>query len=310
MTLAVVHDEVGGPNVLRVVDLPDPEPAEGGVVVRVLAAGINPFDAKAREGRIPFIEAPFPRGVGTDFAGEVVACGPSARYVDGRPVRAGDEVLGWVELASLRQLLAVPAGQLVPKPAGMSWEVAGSLATAGLAADAAVRRLDLGADDTVLISAAAGSVGVLASQMSLALGARVIGTASTANHEFLAGLGVVPVRYGPGLEARVRAAAPDGVTAVEDNAGRETIEAALSLGVPASRICTIVDHAAVTDLGLGGLGRYARDVHRLQEVAQRVVDDSWKHPVGAIYALSDTRDAFRALDAPRSLGKIVIAPQK
>lgn len=118
-----------------------------GVLVRVLAAGINPFDAKAREGRIPFIEAPFPRGVGTDFAGEVVACGPSATYVDGRAVQTGDEVLGWVELASLRQLLAVPADQFVRKPVGMSWEVAGSLATAGLAADAALRRLDLAPGD-------------------------------------------------------------------------------------------------------------------------------------------------------------------
>ena len=131
MPKAVRFDDYGGIDVLRIGDVPRPVPGEGQVLVQVEAAGINPGEAKIREGllreRWP---ATFPSGQGSDLAGIVAETGPGVTGFS-----SGDEVLGWTDnRASQAGYVLVEAGHLTTKPAGVLWEVAGALFVAGVTA--------------------------------------------------------------------------------------------------------------------------------------------------------------------------------
>lgn len=303
---AVTYAATGGPEVLQIVEVPVPTAGPGEVVVAVEAVGINPFESKARAGIIP-LPTPFPRGLGGDFAGTIVEVGEGAHYVDGAPVAVGDAVLGWGD-GTLRQQIAVPASHLARRPAHLPVAVAGSLTTPALTAAASYEVLRPATGDTVLVSAAAGAVGFLYCQLAVAAGARVIGTASPANHERLRQAGVEPVAYGEGLADRLRALAPEGFTAVQDNVGGETIDVALELGVAPSRICEIVDHAATERLGLASPGRYERRADTLEALASRVAAGELHLPVQAEFTLDEVQAAYRLLETRHLTGKIVVRP--
>ena len=201
---AVRFDEYGEVDVLKVVDVPKPAPGPGQVLVQVKAAGLNPGEAKIRTGllhaRWP---ATFPSGQGSDLAGVVAETGPGVTGF-----AAGDEVIGYTDnRASQAEYAVVEEQNLTAKPAGVPWEVAGALFVAGATAYAAVRAVALTGGDTVVVSGAAGGVGSLAVQLARRTGATVIGLASQANHEWLAGHGVIPVAYGDGVADRIRQAA-------------------------------------------------------------------------------------------------------
>lgn len=299
---AVVYDSIGGPEVLRVAEVPEAHPGAGQVRVAVRAAGLNPFDGKVRSGAIP-MALDFPRGIGQDFAGVVDEVGAGASYADGAAVALGDEVLGWsAGPGAARSQLVVPDSHLARKPAGLPWAVAGALQTSGLTAYACLELLAIGADDVVLVSAAAGGVGLLYTQLALARGATVVATAGAANHEFLRGLGAVPVSYGEGLAARVRGAAGQ-VTAVQDNHGREAALAGLELGVPPERIVVIADDAEA--LGVSSPGRYERLAGNLQRVADAVASGPMTLPVRS-YAFADVVEAYRELESGHGRGKVVL----
>jgi NADPH:quinone reductase-like Zn-dependent oxidoreductase len=305
MPLAVQYDRVGGPEVLHLREVAAVSPGPGQVRVRVTCVGINPYDFKVRRGIAPS-EAPFPRGLGSDFAGVIEVVGSGASYVeDGADVRVGDEVLGWGTNTLAEQLL-VDVGQITRKPKELSCAVASSLATPGLTAVAALDVLQISARDTILLSAAAGAVGLIYSQLAIARGARVIGTASSANHLLLRRLGVEPIEYGPGLADRVRALGGT-VTAVQDNFGRETIEAGFELGVPATRICSIVDHAAVAQYGLASPGRYRRSAVTLGVLARQAAAGELVLAIDSEYPLVRVVEAFTHLESRHLRGKVVVA---
>ncbi|MFH9351379.1 NADP-dependent oxidoreductase [Kitasatospora sp. NPDC017646] len=189
---AVTVPGPGGPEVLRVTEVPDPEPGAGEVRVRVYAAGGQPVDLAIREGfRPPGTAGEPPFVLGNEFAGVVNRLGP---VVDGW--RTGDEVLGFRLLGCQAELVTVDAAQLVAKPAGMPWEQAGALSASGQTAHVALTLLGVGPGDTVLVHGAAGGVGTVAVQLARAWGATVIGTASERNHDYLRELGAVPITYG------------------------------------------------------------------------------------------------------------------
>lgn len=147
MTKAVQFDQYGGIDVLQVRDVPRPVPAPDEVLVQVRAAGINPGEAKIRTGMLhDRFPATFPSGQGSDLAGVVVEAGHGvARFAP------GDEVFGYTDnRASHAEFVVVPASQLVTKPEGLSWEVAGSLFVAGTTAYAAVGSVHLSPGDTVV----------------------------------------------------------------------------------------------------------------------------------------------------------------
>ena len=306
MSRAVRFAQYGGIDVLDVVDVPDPVPGAGEILVRVKAAGINPGEAKIREGALHAMwPATFPSGQGSDLAGVVEAVGEGA---DGFAV--GDEVIGWTDnRASHAELVLVEAGHAVPKPAGISWEAAGALFVVGATAVAAVRAVGAGTGDTVVVSGAAGGVGSLAVQLARRAGATVIGLAGEANADWLHAHGVTPVRYGDGVADRIRAAAPGGVDAFIDTHGDGYVKLAIDLGVAPDRIDTIADFDAVGTYGVKADGNGAgASPETLAELAGLIASGELDLQVAAAYPLDRVREAYAELEQGHARGKIVLVP--
>ena len=303
---AVRFDEYGGVDALEVREVEDPVASPGRVLVEVRAAGINPGEIAIREGRLDERwPATFPSGEGTDLAGVVQAVGEGVTAV-----AVGEEVLGWTEeRASHAELVAVPADQLIAKPASVSWEVAGSLFVVALAAYASVQAVAPQAGETVVVSAAAGGVGSVAVQLVRRTGATVIGLAGEHNHDWLRRHGIVPVRYGEGQADRIREAAGGTIDAFIDTFGRGYVDLAIELGVAPQRINTIIDYEAVQRLGVQGQGTHAiASAALLAELAALVADGSLEIPIARTYRLDEVRDAYRELAQRHTHGKIVLLP--
>ena len=236
MPRAVRFDEYGDVDVLKVVDVPRPTPGTGQVLVKVMAAGINPGESSIRKGllseRWP---ATFPSGQGSDLAGIVEEVGPGVTAF-----APGDEVLGFVDTRSSQaELVVVESEHLVPRPPEVPWEVAGSLFVVGTTAYAAVRAVNLAPGESVVVSGAAGGVGSLAVQLAVNAGASVIGLASEEHHAWLKDHGVIPVAYGEGVVERVRDASGGQVDALIDTFGNGYVKMAVEeLGVSPQRIDT------------------------------------------------------------------------
>jgi NADPH:quinone reductase-like Zn-dependent oxidoreductase len=301
---AVRFDEYGGVDVLKVVDVPVPEPGPGQVLVRVKAAGINPGEAKIRDGllheRWP---AAFPEGEGSDLAGIVERLGP-----DVTAVAVGDEVIGWVDTRSSHaEYAVVEAEHLTPKPASLPWEIAGALPVVGFTAWAAVRAVALKPGDTLVVSGAAGGVGSLAVQLARREEATVVGLAGPANHAWLTKHGVIPVSYGDGVADRIREAAPT-TDAFIDTYGGDYVELALDeLGVDPARIDTIARFDAVAKYGVKAEGNaVGASAGTLSELAGLAAAGELEVPIAATYPLIQVRDAFAELATGHTRGKIVL----
>jgi NADPH:quinone reductase-like Zn-dependent oxidoreductase len=304
---AVRFGRYGGTGELEVVEVARPEAAPGRAVVQVVAAAINPGEAAVRAGflheRWP---AHFPEGEGSDFAGVVTAVGPGVTSVS-----AGAEVIGWTdERASHAEAVSVPALQLVPKPAGVSWEAAGSLFVAGVTAWATIQAAGVKPGDTVAVSAAAGGVGSIAVQLARRAGATVIGIAGPASAGWLASVGVTPVAYGEGLADRLRAIAGPGIDAFIDCVGGGYVDLALELGVPADRIETIIDWQAAQRAGtkMDGLAAVQDPAAVLSELAALIAAGELTVPIARTYPLEQVQDAYAELEQRHTRGKIVLLP--
>jgi NADPH:quinone reductase-like Zn-dependent oxidoreductase len=304
MPKAVRFDEYGGIDVLRIEEVPRPVPAEGQVLVEVKAAGINPGEDKIRQGMLhERWPATFPSGEGSDLAGVVAETGPGVTGFS-----AGDEVLGWSDnRASHAEYVLAEATNLTAKPAGVSWEVAGSLFVVGTTAYAAVRAVSLTPGDTVVVAGASGGVGSIAVQLARRAGATVIGLASQPNHAWLSAHGVIPVSYGEGVAGRIREAAGQ-VDAFIDTVGGDYVTIALEeLGVEPSRVDTITRFDLVEKYGIKAEGSaYAASAAVLAELAGLVAAGELEVPITATFPLDQVQDAYRRLDQGHLLGKIVL----
>jgi NADPH:quinone reductase-like Zn-dependent oxidoreductase len=304
MPKAVRFDGYGGVDVLKVTEVDRPVPGPGQVLVRVRAAGINPGEAKIRNGafaqRFP---ATFPSGQGSDLAGEVVEVGEGVTAFE-----AGDEVIGFTNnRASHAEFVVVEAANLTPKPAGVSWAAAGSLFVVGATAWAMVRAVSVGPGDTVVVSAAAGGVGSIAVQLAKNAGATVIGLASTPHHAWLTDHGVIPVSYGDGVADRVRDASGGRVDAFLDTIGGGYVELALQLGVRPERIDTIADFSAQEAYGVKIDGSaVGASAAVLAELAGLIDRGKLEVPIASTYPLDRVQDAYRELEQGHTHGKIVL----
>ncbi len=177
---AVLLSETGGPEVLRIEDVPAPQPGDGEVLVSVRAASINPIDWKFRRGLSP---KDLPAVLGNDISGTV-----AQSRAEG--VAEGDEVFGFSPGGGYAELAVCPAQAIAKKPPGVSHEQAAALPVSGLTAwQALFDRGALQSGQTLLVAGAAGGVGHLAVQLGKHAGARVIGTGSARNRDFVLGLG-------------------------------------------------------------------------------------------------------------------------
>lgn len=303
----VRFDRYGGVDELYVDEQSIPTPADREVVVRVLAAGINPGEAAVRSGALAEqLPSDFPSGQGSDFAGLVHEIGAG---VDGLAV--GQEVLGWSDQRSSHaDFVVTEYDHIVAKPLALDWIRAGSLFVAGTTAWAAVDAVAPRPQETVVVSGAAGGVGSLAIQLARQRGARVLGIASAANTDFVESLGVEHVTYGDGLAQRLRDVTPDGIDAVVDTHGDGYVDMAIELGVNADRIDTIIDFAAAERHGVKtAANAQGASSAVLDELAELVAWGDLVLPIAAIYPLVDVRAAFDRLAAGHTRGKIVLSTQ-
>ncbi|HEY2441263.1 MAG TPA: NADP-dependent oxidoreductase [Solirubrobacteraceae bacterium] len=294
---AIQFSRFGDPEVLELVELDDPHPGEGQIRIAVRAAGINPIDWKVRSGAMG---GDLPRQTGVEAAGVVDELGDGVTDVE-----VGDRVFGSV--AGGASELAV-SGFYAPIPASLGFVEAAALP---VAAETAVRTLDLlgvGEGQTLLINGASGSVGVAATQLARERGARVIGTASLANHDSLRSFGAEPTTYGEGLVERVRALAPDGVDRALDAAGGGALPALVELTGSPERVVTIADYQGAEETGVpfsGGMGS-ERAWTALRDAAALIEAGRFSVPVAQTFPLAQIAEAHRISETGHPGGKLVL----
>jgi NADPH2:quinone reductase len=303
---AITYPKFGGADVLELTEQPDPHIGPDTLVVRVKAASVNPVDWKIREGRLQgLVDVQFPVIPGWDVAGVVEQAG-----LDTPEFQVGDEVYGYVRKDTVQggtfaELVAAPVRTLARKPASLSFEEAAAVPLAGLTAYQAIERSGIKASQTVLVHAAAGGVGAFAVQIARALGARVVGTASEPNHEFLRGLGAEPVTYGDGLADRVRAIAPGGIDVALDFAGGDAVAVSAGLLSDASAITSVADPAARTEHG----GQYVwvrPSAAGLDALTALFEAGKLSVELAQVFDLADAADAHRASETGHTRGKVVV----
>ncbi|SMH44820.1 NADPH:quinone reductase [Rathayibacter oskolensis] len=315
MVLAMQADDFGGPAALRPVEVDPGDPGPGRVRLRVRAAGVNPSDAKLLSG--VFGRGRTPVRPGSEVAGVVTAVGSDAIGPLGE-VGVGDEVVAFRVSGGWAEEVVVPASSVLSKPAALGWAAAAGLLLTGTTAVHLLEATRVSAGDTVLVHGASGAVGSLVVQLARGRGARVIGTAGERGEAVVQRFGGEPVRYGPGLEERVRLLAPDGVDAALDTAGtEEALDVSVALVADRSRIATIAgfEHAAALGGGillLGGgpgadPGAALRDAARAP-LLERAGRGELEVVLGPSFALRDAAEALALVASGRAGGKVVLLP--
>jgi NADPH:quinone reductase-like Zn-dependent oxidoreductase len=302
----ISYSRFGGPEVLRYGELPEPRLSQNAVIVRMKAAAINPADIALRAGLgESLMETWFPVVPGWDLSGVVERVGAGVSEF-----KPGDEVVAYIHQEILHngayaERISVPVDRLWRKPSNASWGEAAGLPLAGLTAyRAVIDTLRVSEGDTVLVLGASGGVGALATQLALASGATVIGSASDQHQAYLTSIGAAPVRHGEDLAEQVRTYARAGVTAVVDCAGHGTLARAMAAAAPEARVCSIAEG------GPGIIPVFARpDVGILARLVDLVEAGSLRVTVAASYALAEAAMAQDALKAKlHGPGKIVLVP--
>lgn len=300
MSTRIYFEEYGNPQVLRVGTEELQDPGDGQVRVEFRAVGVNPADWKLLAGHLKqWFPLEFPAVPGCEAAGVVTAVGPAFEGF-----APGDEVIWNGIMGGYRTEALVPADQLTPLPIGVDFEQAACIPIAGGAAYSALKQLDVGEGDILLIHGAAGGVGSAAVQMAQFFGAAVIGTASEGNHEFLEQLGALPVAYGAGLAERVRGQAQ--VTAVFDTVGtEETVAATLALLQDRGRAVTTVPGQLSSDAGIAPI---RLQEGRVEDAATLAADGQVTFTVSQRMPLIEATDALEISRSGHARGKIVLLP--
>ncbi|MGI8433315.1 MAG: NADP-dependent oxidoreductase [Nocardioidaceae bacterium] len=305
MRAAVVH-EYGDPSVVNVADVDDPLVGPDSVLVKVAAAGVNPVDWKVVAGHLAgAIPHHLPLIPGWDVSGEVVSVGPAVTRVAPGDLVAAYARKDHVGDGTFAELVAVPERAVAKVPDGVELSAAGALPLAGLTAEQLLDATSVDLGDTVLVHAASGGVGSFVSQLARLRGARVIGSASPRNHDYLRGLGVEPVAYGDELVAQVQRLAPQGVDVVIDLIGGDALEATHGLLATEGRVASVIDPEAVK--ALGGHYVFVRpDGPMLERLLKKVADASLSVEIAESFSLEHAGDALRANKDGHVRGKIVI----
>ena len=295
---AVRFSQFGGPEVLEIVDFPDPHPGPGQVRISVRAAGVSPSDAKKRQG---LMDEDLPQTLGYEAAGVVDELG--AGVTD---AAVGDRVFGFSAEGAAQAELAV-LSWYAPVPPSLGFAGAAALPAAVETATRALDQLGVGSGTALLINGASGSVGSAAVQLAVARGARVTGTASPARHAYLRSLGAEPVAYGAGLAGRVRALAPGGVDAALDVAGSGVLPELIELAGGPGHVVTIADFAGAREHGVRfSSGDAGRAVHALGEIGELIESGRFSLPVAQTFPLAEVAEAHRVSEQGHVRGKLVL----
>ena len=309
----IVAPAYGGPEVLTVVEEEVPPAGPGQVTIEVRAAGVNPADYKGFSGARSRDESKLPIHPGYEVAGVIAEIGPDTEIASGGGA-VGDPVLAFRVVGGYSSLLTVPADRVFAKPDALDFPEAANLLLVGATAADMLRTVDVQAGWTLLLHGASGAVGVSVLQQARELGARVIGTASEGNFETVRRFGGEPVAYGPGLEDRVRALAPDGIDAALDTVGTEEAgDVSLALVPAKEHIVTIAAAPRAKEEGFAWIGggdpsssRFRNEVRpRLIELAAggRLVV-----PVARTFPFEEAGEALTLLRSGHPGGKLALIP--
>jgi NADPH2:quinone reductase len=340
MQTVIQYSRFGGPEVLEVVERPDPVPGEGKVLVDVKAIGVNPIDWKLRQGIRASDPIDTPRRVGNDAAGVISALGAGvdasgadasgadAHGVDASGADAhavetagwavGDEVVVYGGYGAYTNELVASVDKLVRKPAGVPFEQAAALGVPVGTAYQAVASLGPQAGDVLLVHGASGAVGQAVVQFALGRGVTVVGTASKRNLERLRELGAIALEYGDGLVDRVLQEVPE-VDYVIDLAGTDAaLQASLDLVSDRSHIGTLVAGARAAELGIqawsGGspvplsAEQNALRLEGVEVALAGLAERTFQVEIGRVLPLTEAAEAQRLSQAGGVRGKIVLVP--
>jgi NADPH:quinone reductase-like Zn-dependent oxidoreductase len=293
----------GGPEVLQYGDLPDPVAAPGEVVIDTVAASVNGADWKVRSGE--YKQSKFPYVLGRDFSGVIGAVGDGVA-----DLRVGDAVFGVCEAGqegAYAEKIAVKAAIVASKPGGLSHVEAAALALTGLTALSAIEEtLALKRGETILIQGGAGGVAGFAIQLAKHIGARVITTASAANHDYVRGLGADEVID---YNARDFAQAVADCDAVFDTVGGEVAQKSFAVLKPGGRAAFIASGAQAPKPSRGDVTALRPPVGRarrhLERIAQLYEAGAVRPPEIKLYRLSQAADAHRLSESRHLRGKLV-----
>jgi NADPH:quinone reductase-like Zn-dependent oxidoreductase len=296
---AIQYESYGGPEVLALVDLPEPHASAKQIRVAVKAVGVNPVDWKFRQG---MMGGELPRRTGLEVAGIVDEVGDEV--VD---VKLGDEVFGSVAGGNGAADLAL-LEHYAPIPRSLDFAGAAALPVAVETATRTLDLLDVGAGQAVLVNGAAGAVGISTVQLARERGANVIGTASAANHDYLRSFGAEATTYGDGLVGRVREIAPDGVDRAIDDAGGGALPALVELAGGPEHVVTIADYQGAEETGVpvtGGAGS-ERAWYALAKVGGLIDAGRFSLPVAQTFPLEQIAEAHRLSEGGHVRGKLVL----
>lgn len=295
---AARFSQFGGPEVLEIVELPDPHPGPGQVRIAVRAAGINASDWKKREG---LMDSELPQTLGYEAAGIIDEVGSGVTHGV-----VGDRVFGLCIEGAAQAELAV-LSYYAPIPPSLDFAGAAALPSVVETATRGLDQLGVVSGSTVLINGASGSVGSVAVQLAVARGARVIGTASPASHDYLRSLGSEAVVYGEGLVDRVRMLAPGGVDGALDVAGSGVLPELIDLAGGPEHVVTIADFAGAQEHGVRfSRGDDGRAVHALGGIGALIESGRFSLPVAQTFPLAEIAQAHRAGEDGQVRGKLVL----
>src|SRR5918998_714646 len=312
---AMVTPQFGGADLFEERDVESPRPRAGEVLVRVVAAGTNPVDAKLRaNGTSAGLEAPII--LGADISGVVEEVGPGVTdLAPGDEVYYTPEVFGPRSHGSYAEYHVASADIVAKKPASLSHEEAAAVPLAGgTAYEAIVRRLAVQVGETVLIHGGAGGVGSFAVQIARAAGARVLATAGPDNQETLEQLGAdVALDYRSQDVAGIALddTGGQGVDAVLDAVGGETVESSIPATRPFGRIATILGaRGDLTPLYQKNQTLYGvfltRERARLEEMSRLIERGLVRPLVAEVLPLEEVGKAHERLDSGHGGGKVVL----
>ena len=302
---AVFINEHGGPEVLKYGDVPDPTPKPGEVVVDVVAASVNGADWKVRAGE-SHRQSQFPYVLGRDFSGMVAALGDGVH-----DLRIGDPVFGVLELGrdgAYAEKVAIKAALVGKKPERMSHDQAAAMALTGLTALSAIEEtLKLKSGETILIQGGAGGVAGFAIQLAKHLGARVITTASAANHGYLRELGADEIID---YNAKDFTKAVANCDAVFDTVGGDVAQRSFAVLRPGGRAAFIAsgvkapvpDRADVTSLRPPA----ERGRRHLDRIGELFLSGAVRPPPIKLYPLADAVAAHKVSEGRHLRGKLVL----
>jgi NADPH2:quinone reductase len=303
----------GGPEVLSVLELPDPVPGPGEVLIGVQAAAVNPTDCSLRSGARAeqLRDVPFPHVPGMDAAGVVLALGPGADAGSG--LRLGQQVMAIVlplgAHGAYAERVVVPVSSVVPVPEGASPVEAATLPMNGLTARMALHQLALRPGQTLGITGAAGTLGGYAIELAKVDGLRVVADAAPRDEALVASLGAdVVVARGPEVAEQMRAAVPEGLDGLLDAAVQnEAVAGAVRDG---GQVATVRGYEADAERGVRfrpvWVRRHAHRRAELDQLRHLAEDGRLSLRVARTYPAEEAAAAHRALEAGGVRGRLVL----